>query len=181
MGFTTFEEIIKFAVKREDTAYRLYKTAAERAQSIAARKMFQKAVTDDPGAFDEQNPDQEEPPPIAESSRKLKEMAEFRDEAKAAREFVQKLARERNITLPRAAEMFSETATHHHAPAKHAAKKGAGATEVLEVLLCLAHLVPKRNGLANGVDLREHADRERAVAVDHRLLDRADRAAVSRL
>ncbi|HEY5915227.1 MAG TPA: hypothetical protein VJA21_31930 [Verrucomicrobiae bacterium] len=60
------------------------------AELIAARKMFQKAVTDDPGAFDEQNPDQEEPPPIAESSRKLKEMAEFRDEAKAAREFVGK-------------------------------------------------------------------------------------------
>ncbi|HSL23839.1 MAG TPA: translation initiation factor IF-2 N-terminal domain-containing protein, partial [Vicinamibacterales bacterium] len=39
-----------------------------------------------------------------------------------AREFVQKLARERNITLPRASEMFSEAA--HHAPARPA-KKGA--------------------------------------------------------
>jgi translation initiation factor IF-2 len=39
-----------------------------------------------------------------------------------AREFVQKLARERGITLPRASVMFSETA-HHHAPAK--GKKGA--------------------------------------------------------
>jgi translation initiation factor IF-2 len=42
-----------------------------------------------------------------------------------AREFVQKLARERNVTLPRASEMFSETA--HHPPAKGSAKKGAAA------------------------------------------------------
>ena len=49
MGLTTFEEIIKFAVKREDTAYRLYKTAAERAQSIAARKMFEEMAAEEAG------------------------------------------------------------------------------------------------------------------------------------
>ena len=49
MGFTTFEEIIKFAVKREDTAYRLYKTAAERAESVAARKMFEEMAAEEAG------------------------------------------------------------------------------------------------------------------------------------
>ena len=49
MGFTTFEEIIKFAVKREDAAYRLYKTAAERAESIAARKMFEEMAAEEAG------------------------------------------------------------------------------------------------------------------------------------
>ena len=54
---------------------------------IAARKMFQKAVTDHPEAFDEPKPD-EQPPPVAESSTKLKQMTEFRNEAKAAQQFV---------------------------------------------------------------------------------------------
>ncbi len=49
MGFTTFEEIIKFAVKREESAYRLYKTAAERAQSVAARKMFEEMAAEEAG------------------------------------------------------------------------------------------------------------------------------------
>lgn len=49
MGFTTFEEIIKFAVKREDAAYRLYKTAAGRAESIAARKMFEEMAEEEAG------------------------------------------------------------------------------------------------------------------------------------
>jgi translation initiation factor IF-2 len=42
-----------------------------------------------------------------------------------AREFVQKLARERSITLPRASEMFSDAAAHHHPPARGTGKKGA--------------------------------------------------------
>jgi len=49
MGLTTFEEIIKFAVKREDAAYRLYKAAAERTQSIAARKMFEEMAAEEAG------------------------------------------------------------------------------------------------------------------------------------
>jgi hypothetical protein len=56
---------------------------------VAARKMFQKAVNDHPGAFDEDKP------PTAEDSgkrtaKKLNEMAEFRNEAKAAQQFVDK-------------------------------------------------------------------------------------------
>ncbi|HYG34437.1 MAG TPA: hypothetical protein VEC99_06610 [Clostridia bacterium] len=59
---------------------------------IAARKMFQKAVSDNPNAFQdsEQNENQEESPPVADAANKLNQMAEFRDEAKAAQDFVQK-------------------------------------------------------------------------------------------
>ncbi len=54
---------------------------------VAARKMFQKAVSDNPDAFEEPKPE-DEASPIADAKGALKEMAEFRDEAKAAREFV---------------------------------------------------------------------------------------------
>src|SRR5574338_990767 len=66
-----------------------------------------------------------------------------------AREFVQKLARERNITLPRAADMFSETAAHHHAAAKHSAKKGAAAKAPEPPKPAVPHLPPPR--LVKGV------------------------------
>lgn len=56
---------------------------------VAARKMFQKAVSEHPEAFQEGDP-QEENPPTAESSKKLNEIAEFRNEARAAEDFVQK-------------------------------------------------------------------------------------------
>lgn len=49
MGFTTLEEIIKFAVQREETAYQLYKTAAETSTSIAARKMFEEMAAEEKG------------------------------------------------------------------------------------------------------------------------------------
>ena len=63
---------------------------------IAVRKIFQKAVGDNPGAFNESKTD--EPPPVADSSKKLNQMAEFRNEAKAAQQFVDKtLAQQRNI------------------------------------------------------------------------------------
>ncbi len=65
---------------------------------VAARKMFQKAVSDDPGAFEDQKGDDQEAPPVADQSKKLNRMAEFRNEAKAAREFVQKsLEEQRNL------------------------------------------------------------------------------------
>jgi hypothetical protein len=57
---------------------------------VAARKMFQKAVSDHPEAFGDLQADQEQPPPVADPTRKLNEMAEFRDEAKAAQDFVRK-------------------------------------------------------------------------------------------
>lgn len=55
---------------------------------IAARKMFQKAVSDNPGAFGQ--PQQDEPTPVAHSAKQLSHMAEFRNEAKAAQDFVRK-------------------------------------------------------------------------------------------
>jgi len=59
------------------------------AEMVAARKMFQKAVSDNPSAFDEPKPD-EEPAPIADSTKKIQQMTEFRNEAKAVQAFVQK-------------------------------------------------------------------------------------------
>ena len=55
---------------------------------VAARKMFQKAVSENPDQF--KDPSEEEVPPIAESAQKLSQMAEFRNEAAAARQFMEK-------------------------------------------------------------------------------------------
>ena len=41
MKFVTLEDVISFAIEREDTAYKLYKRAAELSTSIAAKKMFE--------------------------------------------------------------------------------------------------------------------------------------------
>lgn len=41
MKFITLEDVIRFAVEREDTAYKLYKRAAELSTSISSRKMFE--------------------------------------------------------------------------------------------------------------------------------------------
>ena len=38
--FVTLDEVIKFAIEREDTAYNLYKRAEELSTTIAAKKMF---------------------------------------------------------------------------------------------------------------------------------------------
>ncbi|SPE50566.1 exported hypothetical protein [Verrucomicrobia bacterium] len=59
------------------------------AELVAARKTFQKAVTDNPKAFEPEENEQE-PAPTAEASKKLNEIAEFRNESEAARGFVQK-------------------------------------------------------------------------------------------
>jgi len=73
---------------------------------VTMRKMFQKAVTDNPDAFQENQQD-EDTAPVADSFRKLSEMAEFRNEAKAAQELVQKTVdQQKNLaaqtrTLPR--------------------------------------------------------------------------------
>ncbi|HVV73637.1 MAG TPA: hypothetical protein VHI52_19360, partial [Verrucomicrobiae bacterium] len=53
---------------------------------VAMRKMFQKAVSDNPDAF--QQGTEEESSPVADSFKTLSQLAEFRDEAKAAEEFV---------------------------------------------------------------------------------------------
>ena len=61
------------------------------AELVAARKMFQKALSDDPSAFGGEPP-HDDVGPTAESlnKKKLNEMAEFRNEAKAAQEYVEK-------------------------------------------------------------------------------------------
>ncbi|MBE0596704.1 MAG: ferritin family protein [Desulfuromonadales bacterium] len=47
MNFVTLEEVIRFAVKREDAAYRLYLGAAQKSTSIAARKMFEEMAAEE--------------------------------------------------------------------------------------------------------------------------------------
>lgn len=47
MNFVTLDEVIKFAIEREDTAYRLYKRAAELSTSAAARKMFEELAAEE--------------------------------------------------------------------------------------------------------------------------------------
>jgi hypothetical protein len=56
------------------------------AQLVAARKSFQRAVSENPDSFKEESGDP--PPPIAGQEDQLKSMAEFRNEAKAAEEFL---------------------------------------------------------------------------------------------
>lgn len=49
MAFVTLDEILKFAVKREEAAYQLYKNAAAISKSIAAKKMFEEMATEEAG------------------------------------------------------------------------------------------------------------------------------------
>lgn len=49
MEFTTLEDVIRFAVRREDAAYRLYRNAAEKAPNIATRKMFEELAAEEAG------------------------------------------------------------------------------------------------------------------------------------
>jgi antirestriction protein len=72
---------------------------------VAARKMFQKAVSEHPDAFD-QGKEQTASP--ATDSKRLEQMAEFRNEAKAAQEFVQKMV-EQQRNLQQQARTTSQT------------------------------------------------------------------------
>ncbi len=49
MSFVTLEEVIKFAVQREETAVQLYTEAARKTTSIAARKMFEEFAVEEMG------------------------------------------------------------------------------------------------------------------------------------
>ncbi len=49
MPFVTLDEIIKFAVKREEAAYQLYKNAAAISTSISAKKMFEEMAAEEAG------------------------------------------------------------------------------------------------------------------------------------
>jgi hypothetical protein len=77
------------------------------AELIAARKMFQKAVSDNPDAFADSAGDSnnDDTSPTADAlkklnAKKLNEMAEFRNEAKAAQQFVDKtLEQQRRLEL----------------------------------------------------------------------------------
>jgi hypothetical protein len=62
---------------------------------VAARKAFQKSVSENPKEFEDS---EEEPPPVADASKRLNEMTEFRNESKAAQGFVQKaLAQQKSL------------------------------------------------------------------------------------
>lgn len=64
------------------------------ADLVAARKIFQKVVSENPGAFE----DKEETPEQAQGKDALKEIAEYRNQAKAAADLLEKtLTREREI------------------------------------------------------------------------------------
>jgi hypothetical protein len=56
------------------------------AELASTRKLIQKAISENPKNFDE--PKSEEMPTVAGDAQKLKKMAEFRNESKAAQEFV---------------------------------------------------------------------------------------------
>lgn len=45
--FITLDDVIKFAVDREDTAYKLYKRAAELSTSISSKKMFEELAQEE--------------------------------------------------------------------------------------------------------------------------------------
>lgn len=47
MNFVTLEDVIKFAVDREDTAYKLYTRAAELSTNVASRKMFEELAQEE--------------------------------------------------------------------------------------------------------------------------------------
>jgi hypothetical protein len=71
------------------------------AELIAARKVFQQAVSDNPRSFDERQGGRE-PAPVADTDKKLREMAEFRNEAKAARDFVEEIRKQQEALRERA-------------------------------------------------------------------------------
>jgi hypothetical protein len=66
------------------------------AELVAARKAFQKAVSENPSQFEE--PKDEQQPPSATDQQALKEIAEYRNQTKAAEDLLNKtLAKERDI------------------------------------------------------------------------------------
>ena len=75
---------------------------------VAARKTFQKAVSEHPEAFGEQQDSEEQPRVALDDSKKLQQMAEFRNEAKAAQQFVQK-ATEQQRSLEKQAQASRAT------------------------------------------------------------------------
>lgn len=93
------------------------------ADLIAARKIFQKSVSEHPKDFEEPT---EESPPVAEPMDKLKQITEFRNEAQATQEFMAKLQRDQNA--------LQERATRDPAPAR---RKLAGEEQAIQESLIL--------------------------------------------
>jgi hypothetical protein len=77
---------------------------------VATRKRMQKAIDESPGAFGEEGEDDgEERSPVADPPDKLKQIAEFRNEEKAAREALDKAAREQARLAERSRTADAET------------------------------------------------------------------------
>lgn len=74
---------------------------------IATRKQFQKFIAEHPDAFGDENSG-EEKSPVADATGKLKQMEEFRNESKAAQDFVKQL-REQQEHLGQAAASSKKT------------------------------------------------------------------------
>lgn len=92
------KEVMSEAQERERAAL---------SELVAARKILQKAVSDHPGDFGQ--PEQQGESPVADdSAKRLNEMAEFRDEAKSAREFVQQTAEQQKDLAQRAQSASGE-------------------------------------------------------------------------
>ena len=49
MGFATLQDILEFAMDKENASYRLYHEAAALAESIASRKMFEEMAEEEAG------------------------------------------------------------------------------------------------------------------------------------
>lgn len=73
---------------------------------IAARKIFQKAVNENPKDFEESDQDES---PVADASKRLSQMAEFRNEARAAEDFVQKTLEQQRGLEQRAKSQSANT------------------------------------------------------------------------
>ncbi len=111
------DHLAKAAHTLTDAGESLQKDAVPEAQNlersalldlVAMRKMFQKAVSDHPGGFKDRGDESpgEETPPIAETSKKLNEIAEFRNEAKAAQDFVNEaVAKQKRIATQAASAL----------------------------------------------------------------------------
>src|SRR5581483_9895281 len=69
------------------------------ADLVASRKVFQRAVSEHPESF---SPGHEENNPVAKNDEQVNQMAEFRDEAKSAGEYVQKLLEDQKALEQRA-------------------------------------------------------------------------------
>lgn len=79
---------------------------------VDTRKLFQKAVSDHPDDFKDKPGDEEKTPIADDSKGKLNEMAEFRNEEKATREFVDQLVKRQQTLAEEAAKSAVRSQTN---------------------------------------------------------------------